>query len=89
MERPVLNTLLKGRTILTTPMPGAFSQPPIGGAIATIIRKDGPGTSVCCENPSCTLDILSDKVSETPAKALHGCKVWVQDPNVVLLMQLW
>lgn len=86
MERPVLNTLLKGGTMLKTPMPGALSQPPFGGAIATIIRKDGPGATGCdgpgtrSEKPCCT---------GTTAIWLQGCEVWMQDPNVVLLMPLW
>lgn len=46
-RRPVLNTVLKGGTSLKTPLPGfnGIAQPTVRGAVATIIRRDGPGTN--------------------------------------------
>eukprot|EP00884_Botryococcus_braunii_P008264 jgi/Botrbrau1/17439/Bobra.0054s0029.1 len=41
-RRPVLNTVLKGGTNLKTPMPGFAGT--TGGAVATVIRRDGPGS---------------------------------------------
>jgi hypothetical protein len=51
-QRPILQTVLKGGTVLNTPMPGGgvLNQPAYGGAVATIIRRDGPGMAAICES---------------------------------------
>jgi hypothetical protein len=40
-KQAVLNTVMRGGGSMRTPMPGAFGG--VGGAVATVIRRDKPG----------------------------------------------
>ena len=50
-QRGLLSTALRGRGALVTPAPGAAAAP--AGAVATVVRRDKPGTgpaSLVCLN---------------------------------------